>query len=1210
MTRREYEMMFNLSAQVGSAFNSTFTKAQKAILDMQREIEGLNKTQSDISAFQKQQGAVEATKSKLALLQKEYDNIQKEMRETGTYSSDLENKLLNKQRQIDKTSEALDRQTQKLDRMGDSLRSAGVDTDNLSAESEKLKGKIGELERQQEEAADGAQGFGEKSVNAISAVGDALIAAGIAKGLKEIADAYMECINGAGEFEATLSTVEALSGANADEMAALSAEAKELGATTKYTATESAEAMTYMGMAGWSAADMLQGMDGVLQLAAASGEDLSRVSDIVTDNLTAFGLTAADTAHFADVLAAAATNSNTSVGIMGETFKMSASVAGALGYSVEDVAVAVGLMANSGIKGSMAGTALRNTFNGLLEGVTLTGEAFGEYEYTSVNVDGTMKGLSESIDELRVYFDKMTEAERVNNAMAIAGQRGYNGLLAILNATDNDYQALTQSINECSGAAGKMAEIKMDNMVGQLTLAQSAWDAIKTTIGEQFTPAMADLYAVAAKVMGGINSFLQKNPALIKAITVFIAILGGVVGGIVAVTLVVKALTIANAALTASIPGLNIIVGITAGVAALTGLLVGLASATKEEQKEVYSLTTASREQYFQLQDVIEEHEKACEIYGETSEEAQYLAWRVEELTDEYESGKQTLEDYIAECESLNDSLNETLNANRDAYNEISADEGKTLALTHRLQELASQTDQTTETQEEMKAIIAELNEIVPDLALSYEDVVSGVTDYGAAIDAAVKSQAAMARYEAAQQSMVDALNAQYDAEQQLASLRTQRDTELAQVEDLEAAYNSAYEAWLNWITQGGRGNNPYEKQKNDAKAAFDASTEAIESYEAEIADLENTYSQAVSDYELYKSALTDYIEVTYGADDATQELNISITDIMGRVQELAQAYTDAYNAAYESISGQYSLWDKADEVVATGADAINAALESQATYWSDYNANLAALSERTGEIEGLQEVIASFADGSTDSVNAIAGMAEASDEDLRKMVENWQTVQAEQDAAASSIADLKTDFTATMDELIGELNADIQSMDLSAEAAQSGADTIQGFIDGASDMLPQVQTAFTRIGRQAMISMMSTSGYYGLTLPAYASGTEAAERGMALVGENGPELVFFNGGEQVLNARETAAMQNDMEVMAFAPQLLMALSQRSADSAISAISGMHGGGSNISVVFQIEGSADETTVAVLQAYGDEFAERVLEVIREADYDAERRAYR
>lgn len=295
----------------------------------------------------------------------------------------------------------------------------------------------------------------------------AIAAAGITDALKEVGAAYMECVTIAGDFQEEMSNVEALSGATAEDMANLTAQAKEIGADTKYTATEAAQAMGYMAMAGWDAQQMLSGMDGVINLARASGEDLALVSDIVTDNLTAFGLTAADTAHFADVLAAAATNSNTSVSIMGETFKQSAAIAGALGYSIEDVAVGVGLMANAGVKGSIAGTALKNTFNGLLEGATLTAAAFGEYEFSTLKADGTMKDFSSSIDELRGYFDQMTEAERVNNAMTIAGQRGYNGLLAILNSTDEDYAALTASINECSGAAEQMAEIKMDNLNGQ-----------------------------------------------------------------------------------------------------------------------------------------------------------------------------------------------------------------------------------------------------------------------------------------------------------------------------------------------------------------------------------------------------------------------------------------------------------------------------------------------------------------------------------------------------------------------------------------------------------------------------------------------------------------------------------------------------------------------------------------------------------------------
>ncbi|MCX4266106.1 MAG: phage tail tape measure protein, partial [Firmicutes bacterium] len=281
----------------------------------------------------------------------------------------------------------------------------------------------------------------------------------------------------------------------------LAAEAKELGATTKFTATEAADAMGYMAMAGWDATDMLSGMDGVMQLAAASGEDLAMVSDIVTDNLTAGGLQASDTAHFADVLAATATSANTNVSIMGETFKNSASVAGALGYKIEDVALAVGLMANNGVKGSIAGTALKNTFNGLLEGVTLTGAAFGDYEYSAVKADGSMKSFGDTINELRGYFEQMTEAERVANAQNIAGAYGYNGLLGILLAADTDYNKLTESINNCSGAAERMAEIRLDNLQGDITLAQSAAEALQISVGEQFLPIMRKVYQTGGSLL-------------------------------------------------------------------------------------------------------------------------------------------------------------------------------------------------------------------------------------------------------------------------------------------------------------------------------------------------------------------------------------------------------------------------------------------------------------------------------------------------------------------------------------------------------------------------------------------------------------------------------------------------------------------------------------------------------------------------------------
>ena len=246
--------------------------------------------------------------------------------------------------------------------------------------------------------------------------------------------------------------------------------------------------------------------------------------------------------------------------------------------------------------------------------------------------------------------------------------------------------------------------------------------------------------------------------------------------------------------------------------------------------------------------------------------------------------------------------------------------------------------------------------------------------------------------------------------------------------------------------------------------------------------------------------------------------------------------------------------------------------------------------------------------------MNAIAGMAGATDEQLATMVANWKTLQQEQQNAAGSVADLKTDFTATMDELQTALAEDIEAMDLGDEAKASAQATIQGFIDGAVGMLPQVTAAYNRVAAAARAALSASGTGTAGSIPGYAVGTQSAAPGFALVGENGPELVYFNGGEQVMTAEETAAMRESMEIQAitFAPQLLEALHAIHGDGALSAEPGAGSGAGSVElqIVFQINGSASPETVEALREYGDEFAERVLEVMEEAGIDTARRAYK
>lgn len=337
----------------------------------------------------------------------------------------------------------------------------------------------------------------------------------------------IKSVKTASEFEAAMSKVKAISGATGGDFKKLEDIAKKMGATTKFTAIDSAEALKYMGMAGWKTDQMIAGLPPIMNLAAASGENLGTVSDIVTDSLTAFGMKATDAARFSDVLAAAATNSNTNVGLMGETFKYAAPVAGALGYSIEDTAVAVGLMANAGIKGSQAGTALRSAFTRL---VKPTKEVNKGLELIGLSADDFRgKSLHETIDILRDSFKGLDGSQQAEIASMIFGQRAMSGMLGIINASEEDYNKLSNAIKNSSGSADEMAKIMNDNLQGDLVLLKSAVEGAAIAIGEKLRPFIRD---VVQKIKEWVDWFNQLDPAtqdMIVKIGIFAASIGPLV---------------------------------------------------------------------------------------------------------------------------------------------------------------------------------------------------------------------------------------------------------------------------------------------------------------------------------------------------------------------------------------------------------------------------------------------------------------------------------------------------------------------------------------------------------------------------------------------------------------------------------------------------------------------------------------------------------
>ncbi|MCM1217499.1 MAG: phage tail tape measure protein [Lachnospiraceae bacterium] len=532
-SRKQYELLFQLKATYGNNFVQTFSSAAKTMKDMQGSISKINSLQKDISGYKKQQEALDKNNTKMQQLQEEYDRLQKEMSETAEPSEKLRKALERNERQMMKTIQAIDSEAQSLAELQERLRAAGVNTDNLDASTERLQRQYERLQQSQERIGDLSNRI-ERNNQAISQTkGQLMGVIGAATALG--AAFYAGPITKAAEFEQQMSKVKAISGATAEELAELSSKAKQMGATTEFTAAQAGEAMEYMAMAGWKNADMLNGIEGIMYLASASGEDLASTSDIVTDALTAFGLSASDAGHFSDVLAQASSNANTNVGMMGSTFQKVAPVAGALGYSVEDMSLGIGLMANASIKAEVAGTSLKTALANMASPTDKQAAAMQKYGISLTRADGTMKSFGEVVENLRGSLGDLNETEQVAAATTIFGKESFAGMLAIVNATEEDFNKLHDAVYNCDGAAKQMSETMLDNFNGQMTLARSALDALQVSLGEALLPTFTAAVKKITEVVSKVAEFAEKNPELVRTIAkVTAGLLALTAGGLVA----------------------------------------------------------------------------------------------------------------------------------------------------------------------------------------------------------------------------------------------------------------------------------------------------------------------------------------------------------------------------------------------------------------------------------------------------------------------------------------------------------------------------------------------------------------------------------------------------------------------------------------------------------------------------------------------------
>lgn len=720
----------------------------------------------------------------------------------------------------------------------------------------------------------------------------------------------------AADFDTQMSKVQAISGSTGEEMEQLRVKAREMGSTTKFSATEAGEAYEYMAMAGWKTKDMLVGIDGIMDLAAASGTDLATTSDIVTDALTAFGMSADESGHMADVLAAASSNANTNVEMMGESFKYVAPVAGSLGFSVDDVAVALGLMANSGVKASQAGTSLRKLLTNMAKPTKEQAEAMERLGVSLDDGNGNMLSFRDIMVQLREGFkdlNKPTEeqlndlaeldqeladgvmdqeeydaavkewtesvygaegAMKAEAAASLAGQQGMSGLLAIVNASEEDFNKLTGAVDNSAGTAKNMAEVMQDNLEGQLTVLKSQLQELAISFGEIIMPAVQKFVGVLQGLIDKFNALDPKQKEMIVQIA-------GIVAAVAPALLILGKMATAISAITKVMSTLKftafITNPVTLAIGAIAGLVAVIASLIIKQEKAI----------------------KACHPFR-----------------DELDALK-------TESDELNRSIEETSAEFEENTNQTQVNAEKAQALQDRLNDLMGVEEKSAEQKAEIKTLVKELNELLPDLNLQYDEQADALNRTNKEIEANIELTRAQAEVDAASNAYSEAIENRIKATQQAEKAQKIYDDTLSQSSEQAKQYAQDVE----------NGVSALELNFKYTAGDIEQGKHLVESKQA-LTDATETLNEAKSDEADYSAILTksekNLTNVTKKSAKEINSINLSkfhdeVKETLGEefTSELSDAIKNAGKAGVEIpdelkqglLSGQTSVKDATEQI-------------------------------------------------------------------------------------------------------------------------------------------------------------------------------------------------------------------------------------------------------------------------------------------------------
>lgn len=965
--------------------------------------------------------------------------------------------------------------------------------EDLAAANEKATQATEALGRQSEETGEEVEDTGQKGVKAFEAIGNTLIGAGIAKTLKEAAEAAYELADAFSEAE---STVVLATGATGEALDSLTGSMMRVYAASRTgslsdTAAAVGEINTRLGQTG---AELEETTGLFLDFAAVTGGQAASSVRNVTQLMSRWNIGAGELESTLDKLTYAGQASGISVDSLSSELTANKAILDQLGFSLDESIAMFAQFELNGISATSAITGLRTALT---------------------------NGTISSLEDLYGVFEKISKGELdVAGAADIFGRKAATEIVDAVNNGAFALDDMVEALENTAGTTVRTAETAQ-------TLGQK-WEQASNNIGAAFSsqiePVTGRISSGLADVANKVGTFLNQHPAVTRALTAGAVAIGVVAAGIAAVTfsttVAIPAIKAFGVAVNAALGPIGwIALGITAAVAACTALVAMMDSA----EDVTYSMTASTREQYYAVQELNEEYDEAIATYGATSEEALRLKYQLEDLNASFEANRQTVEEFVAECDALIESSAKLTQGYSEHMTSINQQEIGTLSLIQKLEDLASTNERTASTEEQMKALIDQLNSELPGLSLNYEDVASGATAWADAMVAAAEAQADQERQVERQQTYVELLKEQGKLEDEIAKAEANLNAE-------RKAHGYYFEEATHMWTNG---------------VAYEGSllanwTTDIDIYNDKLKDLNATYESNMALLEEIKGEWDAQVEAMLAAQDASKSyeeaVSTALTSVQNDIDELCSAYDKAFESARNSIDGQIGLFDTMKTETELSVQDMQAAFASQIEYLALYTENLRKAAEY-GIDEGLIESLSDGSEESAGYINAIIENIEAlgaGSENARVFVNDFnsafQEVEQAKDEFATTVAKMELDFDEKMEKIEERLADSIEKMNKEGDAAAAAAATIEAYTQAIRDGESAAVAAAASVSA-GVAAALKTTGTTGVTVgvSGHASGTTEAED-VFVAGENGPELILDRGGSTVFPADETRKIVNAVE--------------------------------------------------------------------------------